>query len=529
MSIIDKELKAKFDRINSREQSFRASQEYNSDDEPTSFNSSINEQTIQSINSNSSLSYSSSNASSNSLPSMRKPTQSLTNKNLKNQFLNSINHQAEFNHFRNNHFLQNDLKNKNNQINLSKSTGSFLFNNNYYNGGSESRRSSALIENTNSLSVDSNDEKDENKQKKDTNQKDETYQNPRSTVDLTENLNNSAIEPIDLNNLANLAKLSQNSDSNLSTQDSNHSNQSDSNLSNASDSNDKEENIKNKQFSNIKLNPFVQQDHKIKNLFKAAQEIRDSEKTYVDILTLICVKYRDYVQKSINITVLDQLLQPFSTILQLNTVLLTRFNHCIKNYDRTPKIAQVLVELGPFLKHYGDFATKFEQINENYNEIKKKYPAFKIATEEFEKLPDCKQLTIAHYFLKPIQRIPQYKLLIEKYLKYLKNDSRHPDYDNAVKALKEVSLAAEYTNEKMRESENFAKLLNIQQCISGGYVILKPHRRLIKKDVLSKISRKMKQERLFILCNDCLIYLTILKEGSYKVNHELPLKGMRIR
>ena len=35
---------------------------------------------------------------------------------------------------------------------------------------------------------------------------------------------------------------------------------------------------------------------------------------------------------------------------------------------------QVLVEVGPFLKHYADFATKFEQININYSEIKRKYP-----------------------------------------------------------------------------------------------------------------------------------------------------------
>lgn len=122
----------------------------------------------------------------------------------------------------------------------------------------------------------------------------------------------------------------------------------------------------------------------------------------------------------------------------------------------------------------------------------------------------------------------QYKLLIEKYLKYLKSDRSHPDYENAIKALSTVTIAAEYTNEKMRENENFSKLLSIQQHITNGYEIIKPHRRLIKQNILHKISRKMKQERLFLLCSDCLIYLTIQKEGSYKVNHELSLIGMRI-
>lgn len=79
----------------------------------------------------------------------------------------------------------------------------------------------------------------------------------------------------------------------------------------------------------------------------------------------------------------------------------------------------------------------------------------------------------------------------------------------------------------MRENENFSKLLSIQQHITGGYEIIKPSRRLIKQNILHKISRKVKQERLFLLCSDCLIYLTIQKEG-YKVNHELSLIGMRI-
>ena len=130
--------------------------------------------------------------------------------------------------------------------------------------------------------------------------------------------------------------------------------------------------------------------------------------------------------------------------------------------------------------------------------------------------------------LKPIQRIGQYKLLIEKYIKYLKTHLRHPDYENAIKALHVVTIAAEYTNEKMRENENFAKLLTIQQRITNGVEIIKPHRRLIKQSILHKISRKVKQERLFILCSDCLIYLTIAKEGSYKVNHEMSLIGMRV-
>lgn len=174
---------------------------------------------------------------------------------------------------------------------------------------------------------------------------------PKSELSISSelNLNDSTIPSIDMSNLASLANLSNQSDSNLSDpSESNFSLPSDSNDT-ANDKEDEEEElVVTNVFTNIKQNPFMQQDQKTKLLFRAAKEIRDSEKTYVDVLSLICIQYKNAVRKSVNQSVLDGLLQPFDTILQLNTVLLTRFNHCIKNWDRTPKIANVSLIIKSF-------------------------------------------------------------------------------------------------------------------------------------------------------------------------------------
>lgn len=99
--------------------------------------------------------------------------------------------------------------------------------------------------------------------------------------------------------------------------------------------------------------------------------------------------------------------------------------------------------------------------------------------------------------LKPVQRIPQYRLLLQDYLRHLREDSE--DYCDTVHALEIVSEVAEHANNTMKISDNFAKLLSIQNSIIGGHEIIKPSRMFIKEGELMKLSRKGMQPRYFIL------------------------------
>ena len=347
---MDKELLEKFNKINQKYQSYESSRDYQSsqsfqisqeqfsdDDEPASITSSIYSadqpaqlNSLITIKSSSSLSHSSSNASSTSEP-IGKPKSS---PNLRSQLIgqngSKRNNRASYGSQPDSSQCANgpaanrsshiSLSSQNGQLDSAKSSGSIS--DEAADGSKENGREPA---DKNALFV-------------------EHDERPKSQSELSIsselNLNDSTIPSIDMSNLASLANLSNASDSNLSDP-------SDSNLSLPSDSNDTangkepEERVITNAITNIKLNPFMQQDQKTKLLYKAAKEIRDSEKTYVDVLSLICIQYKNAVRKSISQSVLDSLLQPFDTILQLNSVLLTRFNHCIKNWDRTPKIANV--------------------------------------------------------------------------------------------------------------------------------------------------------------------------------------------
>lgn len=128
---------------------------------------------------------------------------------------------------------------------------------------------------------------------------------------------------------------------------------------------------------------------------------------------------------------------------------------------------------------------------------------------------------------KPVQRLPQYILLLNKYKAYLNLD--HLDYQDTLTAIELVRKIAADADNSFKNADNTEKLLRIQNSLFGHRTeIIKPGRYLIKEGELLKISRREKQPRWFILCNDCLIYLTSIQHGLYRLNHELSLTGMRI-
>lgn len=65
----------------------------------------------------------------------------------------------------------------------------------------------------------------------------------------------------------------------------------------------------------------------------------------------------------------------------------------------------------------------------------------------------------------PIQRIPRYVLLLQDLLRH--TESKHPDHDDLVQALKEMRQVADYINEKKREAEALNLVVRIQERIQN--------------------------------------------------------------
>merc|ERR1712158_216956 len=91
--------------------------------------------------------------------------------------------------------------------------------------------------------------------------------------------------------------------------------------------------------------------------------------------------------------------------------------------------------------------------------------------------------------LKPVQRLPQYKLLLEDYLRHQGENSI--DFDDTTEALRIVSDAASAANNCMKTGDQFQKMLRLQARV-GDYELIKPGREVVP--------------RYFILLSDCLLY-----------------------
>jgi len=275
-----------------------------------------------------------------------------------------------------------------------------------------------------------------------------------------------------------------------------------------------------------------------KKVFYIAKEIMTSEKVYVDVLKLINIEFRDYVQKArleskSGILPDHDFVKLFSNLpelMMLNEDLLRDFEQRISKWDEIKKIADVIIKKGPYLKLYTVYIRDFSAMNFHFDEVCQRYPKFGKLVKEFEKLPRCQNLKLKHFMLKPVQRLPQYKLLLEDYLKHLDADS--DDFDDTTLALKIVSDAAEHANDTVKQGDKFQTMLKLQARL-GDWEFIRPGRELLKEGELQKISRKGVGSRYFVLLSDCLLYTTY--HGSWagdstslKVSYTIPLNQLHV-
>ncbi|CAG5927358.1 unnamed protein product [Menidia menidia] len=262
---------------------------------------------------------------------------------------------------------------------------------------------------------------------------------------------------------------------------------------------------------------------KRKKVVHIAQEIMSSEKVFVDVLKLLHIDFRDAVAKAtrqngkpvVEERILSQILYYLPQLYQLNKDLLRELEERVAHWSDHQRLSDIFVQKGPYLKMYSTYIRQFDNNVALLDEQCRKNPAFAAVVREFE-----------HYLLKPVQRIPQYQLLLTDYLKNLPEDSE--DYKDTQAALGIVKEVANHANDIMKQGDNFQKLMHIQYSLNGHHEIVQPGRVFLKEGTLMKLSRKVMQPRMFFLFNDALMYTTPVQSGQYKLNSVLSLAGMKV-
>ncbi|KAK2867513.1 hypothetical protein Q8A67_025630 [Cirrhinus molitorella] len=263
-------------------------------------------------------------------------------------------------------------------------------------------------------------------------------------------------------------------------------------------------------------------------------EILSSEKIFVKVLKLLHVDFRDVLLKAscqagkpvIDERILNQILCYLPQLYELNCDLLRELDERVAHWNEHCVVADIFVKKGPYLKMYSTYIREFDKNVALLEEHCRKNPVFAKAVREFESQPCCANLAVKHYMLKPIQRIPQYQLLLTSYLKNI--DEESPDYKDAEAALTIVKEVANHANEIIRYEDNSQKLYEVQCRLTGNHEIVQPGRVFLKEGILMKLSRKGMQPRMFFLLNDSLLYTTPVATGNFKLNNILSLAEMKV-
>ncbi|XP_017158179.1 FYVE, RhoGEF and PH domain-containing protein 6 [Poecilia reticulata] len=224
--------------------------------------------------------------------------------------------------------------------------------------------------------------------------------------------------------------------------------------------------------------------------------------------------------------ILSQILYYLPQLYQLNKDLLRELEDRVAHWSDHQRLSDIFVQKGPYLKMYSTYIRQFDNNVALLDEQCRKNPAFAAVVREFEMSPRCASLALKHYLLKPVQRIPQYQLLLTDYLKNLPEDSE--DYKDTQTALSVVKEVANHANDIMKQGDNFQKLMQIQYSLNGQHEIVQPGRVFLKEGTLMKLSRKVMQPRMFFLFNDALMYTTPVQSAQYKLNSVLSLAGMKV-
>uniref|UniRef100_A0A2K6UA99 FYVE, RhoGEF and PH domain containing 1 n=1 Tax=Saimiri boliviensis boliviensis TaxID=39432 RepID=A0A2K6UA99_SAIBB len=244
-------------------------------------------------------------------------------------------------------------------------------------------------------------------------------------------------------------------------------------------------------------------------VFHIANELLQTEKAYVSRLHLLdqvfCARLLEEARNRSSFPA-DVVHGIFSNICSIycfhQQFLLPELEKRMEEWDRYPRIGDILQKLAPFLKMYGEYVKNFDRAVELVNTWTERSTQFKVIIHEVQKEEACGNLTLQHHMLEPVQRIPRYELLLKDYLLKLPHGS--PDSKDAQKSLELIATAAEHSNAAIRKMERMHKLLKVYELLGGEEDIVSPTKELIKEGHILKLSAKngTTQDRYLILTEE---------------------------
>ena len=194
---------------------------------------------------------------------------------------------------------------------------------------------------------------------------------------------------------------------------------------------------------------------------------------------------------------------------------------CMTTERRTAAVVSAVTEVLPFLRMYSGFISNFEA---SLDAI--------AATELRLRPPASEDLSVAAnrakleaLLIEPVQRIPRYRMLLEKLLAHTPPDhTAHADLETCVEQIAALALLV---NDRPRHREQRCRLLQLHRALGvtdfarhfaalDGFALAAPHRRLLSANAVEEFDpvSGISEPAVILLCNDLICKARPVLSGS---------------
>tara|TARA_B110000208_G_scaffold153095_1_gene185212 strand:+ start:144 stop:4763 length:4620 start_codon:yes stop_codon:yes gene_type:complete len=144
------------------------------------------------------------------------------------------------------------------------------------------------------------------------------------------------------------------------------------------------------------------------------------------------------------------------------------------------------------------------------------------------------QMYFADVLIRPAQRVPRYRLLLEELLK--RTPATHPDHAGLTDSLQQVREAATHINETLRQRERRDELAELSLQFTEGVDLVRKGRYFVKQGALDRVristsrglSNKKTLHYVFHLFNDMLTYSEVAKQGKLQLHRMIQLETCEV-
>jgi len=248
--------------------------------------------------------------------------------------------------------------------------------------------------------------------------------------------------------------------------------------------------------------------------------IVDSENSYINSLQRIISHYKKPLEDA-NPSVLSQnkinvIFYRLEQILQCHTIFGIALSQCVREWDEKERIGDVFIasfSKSMVLDIYSDFINNFTNAMETARKASKSKSSFAQFLHD-KSLSSPDRLSFFGLMVKPVQRFPQFILLLSDLLKH--TPAEHPDRMSLQLALTQLESLADRLNERKRDAERHFAVKQLLKDYLSNSTTNSSHRFLLRQDDVYQLDldastglvMKTRCRKMYLL-NDMLVCVSV--------------------